>query len=76
MFKIFRIKVLPGSSINKIVEQGQDYIKIKLTAPAHEGKANKTLIKFLSEHFKVGKNKINIISGEKSSDKKVRICTP
>lgn len=64
-----KIKVIPNSKINKIVERKDNYLKIKLTAPAHEGKANKALIKFLSLYFKVAKNKIALVSGEKSHEK-------
>jgi len=70
---ILKIKVVPKSKINKIVEQNTDYLKIKLCAPAHEGKANAALINFLSDHFDVAKNKIKIISGLKSKNKKVNI---
>lgn len=48
-------------------------MKIKLSAPAHEGKANSALIDFLSKYFDIAKNKIKIISGFKSRDKKVNI---
>jgi uncharacterized protein len=71
--KIYSIKVIPNSKINKIVEEKNDFLKIKLTEPAHEGKANKSLINFLSKEFKIAKNKITIISGKKSRDKKIKI---
>ncbi|MBN1325997.1 DUF167 domain-containing protein [Candidatus Falkowbacteria bacterium] len=73
MQKIYSIKVLPGSKVNKIIEQKQNYLKIKLSAPAYEGKANLSLIKFLSACFNISKNKIKIISGLKSRDKKVSL---
>jgi uncharacterized protein (TIGR00251 family) len=69
--KILRVKVIPNSKSNKIVEQKNNFLKIKLTAPAHEGKANKALISFLSQTLKIPKNKIQIISGEKAREKKV-----
>lgn len=71
--KIYTIKVIPNSKINKIIEQTDNFLKIKLTSPAHEGKANQALINFLSKHFKIAKNKIKIISGEKSKEKKVSL---
>jgi len=69
--KIIKVKVVPNSKLNKIVEQKEDFYKIKLTAQAHEGKANKALIAFLSQTFKIPKNKIQIISGEKTREKKI-----
>ncbi|MFA5188189.1 MAG: DUF167 domain-containing protein [Patescibacteria group bacterium] len=71
--KIISVKVIPNSKINKIVEQKENFLKIKLTAPAHEGKANKALIIFLSQELKIPKSKIKIISGEKSREKKILI---
>ena len=71
--KLYRIRVIPNSKVNKIIEQADDFLKIKLTAPAHEGKANKALIEFLSREFKTPKNKIQILSGLKNRDKKIKI---
>jgi len=71
--KIYTIKVIPNSKINKIVKKTETFIKIKLTAPAHDGKANKALIKFLSRYFKIAQNKIQIISGLKSREKKIKL---
>lgn len=71
--KIYKIKIAPNSKINKIIEEQDNFLKIKLTAPAHANKANKALIKFLSRHFKIAKNKIQIISGEKSRKKIISV---
>jgi uncharacterized protein (TIGR00251 family) len=67
--EILKIKVIPNSKTEKIVSQEGNTLKIKLQAPAHEGKANKALIKFLSQHFKIAKSKISITQGEKSPEK-------
>jgi len=40
-----------------------------LTAPAVDGKANETLIKFLAGHYGVRKNQIEITKGLKSRHK-------
>jgi len=71
--KIYKIKVIPNSKINKIIGESEDYLKIKLTAPAMENKANKALLIFLSNYFQIPKNKIRIISGEKNRLKKIQI---
>ena len=71
--KILKIKVIPNSKVEKIVSQEGNNLKIKLQAPAHEGKANQALIKFLSQHFKVPKSKIRLLSGEKSREKTIQL---
>ena len=66
------IKVIPNAKHNKLVEE-PGRIKVYLTAPALEGKANESLIEFLAEHFKVKKNRISIIRGLTSREKVVEI---
>ena len=44
-------------------------IKIRLTAPPVEGKANESLIRFLSEVLDVSLFKIEIVRGGKGRDK-------
>lgn len=67
---VLRVKIQPNCSKNEIIERdGQ--IKVKLTAAPIEGKANKALIEFLSETFKVPKTSITIVKGETSREKTV-----
>ncbi len=73
---IIQVKVIPNASYCEIKkEAGVDGIsyKIKLTAPANDGKANEQLIELLSEHFNVPKRKIILLSGEKSRHKRISI---
>jgi len=69
-----KIKVLPRSSHNEVVGEMTDgTLKIKLTAPPVDGKANEALIKLLTEHFSVPKNKIKLVSGLTSKNKIIEI---
>jgi hypothetical protein len=66
------IKAQPASSKNEFCGlYGEDALKIRIKAPAVEGKANKELIKFLSKSFKVAKSDIEFKSGETSKIKRV-----
>jgi len=67
------IKVIPNAGRNRLVEE-EGRIKVYLTAPPVEGKANKALIEFLSGHFKIKKSKISIVRGLTSREKIVEIC--
>jgi len=66
------IKVTAGSRKNEYKQEG-DLVKVHLTAPALEGRANAALIKFLAEHFKVRAADIEILKGLKSRHKIVNI---
>jgi len=70
---ILKIKVAPRSSQAGIVGQYGDALKVKLTSPPVEGKANKELVEMLAKEFGVPKKNIEIISGLSSRNKIVRL---
>ncbi len=51
-------------------------LKIRITAPPVDGKANTHLIKFLAKQFGVAKNAVTIIKGELARQKRVKIQAP
>ncbi|OGH91825.1 MAG: YggU family protein [Candidatus Magasanikbacteria bacterium RIFOXYC2_FULL_39_8] len=72
--KTLSIRVLPRSSRNEIVgEMADGTLKVKLTAPPVDGKANRALIELLSEYFDVPKSKIKIVRGLTSKNKIIEI---
>ena len=66
------IKVIPGAKKNFIKEEPQG-MKVYLTAPPIEGRANKALVEFLAQHFNVPQGKIEITKGLKSRRKTINI---
>ena len=66
----FIIKVSANSRTNSI-DFCEDSIKIKVHAPAIEGRANKAIVEYLSEITGVAKSKIKIVNGEKSAIKTI-----
>ena len=68
--KIFiNVYVVPNASKDEIKEIYDSFLKIKISSPAVDGKANKSLINFLSKYFKIPKSKIKIFKGEKNRKK-------
>ncbi len=71
-FKL-KIKVSANSKKNSFEFLEDDpagcFIKIKINKPAVDGKANKAIIEYLSELFKLPKSNITFLNGEKSSQK-------
>lgn len=70
---IIKVKIVPGSSKNKIIGAYNDALKISIAAPPVEGKANKKCIAYLAKYFDVAKLKIEIISGQTSKNKLIKI---
>jgi len=73
---VLRIVLQPKASRNQFVGMLADELKIAITAPPVDGKANAHLIKFLSKEFKVAKGAISIEKGLLNRHKQVRICNP
>ncbi len=67
--RVIRVKILPRSSKNQVVDMAEGVVRVKLTAPPVDGQANRALKKFLSSILKVPKTDIEIVSGAKSRNK-------
>jgi uncharacterized protein (TIGR00251 family) len=68
------VRVTPRSSKNEITEiQSDGTIKIRLTAPPVDGKANKALIEFLADVLDIAPSKMEIAAGETARDKLIVI---
>ncbi|NOX97484.1 MAG: YggU family protein [Nitrospirae bacterium] len=70
--ELIQVRVIPKAKKNNLKQEGNK-LKVYLTAPPVEGKANKLLVELLAQHFKLKKSRIKIVKGEKSRDKLVRI---
>jgi uncharacterized protein (TIGR00251 family) len=68
-----RVHVIPNAKVDKVVGEHRDAIKIKLRAPAVEGKANTALRRFLAEKLSIPQRAIVLEHREKSRDKVIRI---
>ncbi len=69
----YRIKVIPRASKNEVQVLGKNELKVKLTAPPVDGKANQALIALLADYFQVKRTSIQLISGETSQHKWVKV---
>lgn len=70
---LLTIHVQPNAKQNAIKWLDEDTVKVRLTAPAMEGKANKALIELLTEYFGLPKSKIRIVRGLTAKMKQVEI---
>lgn len=51
---------------------GQHWLKVRITAPPEDGKANTALVKFLAREWGVPARALSIVSGETSRYKRLR----
>jgi uncharacterized protein (TIGR00251 family) len=69
----FAVRVQPRASSDEIVGEHQDGLKIRLTAPPVDDRANQALCKLLAMRLKVPLTAVRIASGERSRTKRVEI---
>ena len=69
----FAIKVQPRARRNAIVGGLGDALKIALTAPPVDGRANEACVEFFAERLKLPRASITIAAGESSRNKVIRV---
>jgi uncharacterized protein len=68
------VRVTPRARKNEIVEVLSDgTVKVHLTAPPVEGKANEALLKFLSSVLNVSISRLEIVAGVTGRDKLISV---
>jgi uncharacterized protein (TIGR00251 family) len=78
---ILSIRVQPKASSDEIVGPcadalGGESLKVRITAPPVDGKANAHLVKFLAKSFGVAKSRVCVVAGDTGRQKRVQITAP
>lgn len=69
----FSVKVHPRAKKSAITGELGDALKLSLTAPPVEGRANEACIEFMANLLKVPRSSVTIASGQNSRHKVVRV---
>ena len=69
----FAVRLHPRAKKNAITGTLGDALKISLTAPPVEGRANDACIEFLADLLKLPRSSITIAAGQTSRNKLIRI---
>lgn len=73
---LLNLYIQPKASRDQIIGLHGNELKIAITAPPIDGKANAHLSKYLAKAFKVPKSDVQILKGELGRHKQVRITAP
>ena len=65
------VKVQPGAKKSEVAGMAEENIRIRLSAPAVENKANKALIEFIAKKLGLRLSKVRLISGDKGRQKRI-----
>ncbi len=67
------VKVKPRSSTQAVEGWVDEILVVRLTTPPVDGAANKSLLKMISKKLGIARNRVRIVSGEKSRNKVLEI---
>ena len=70
---IIRVRVIPNAVRNEVVGRIGSTVRVKVSTPAIDGKANNELTAFLAEFFEVKNRGVKIVRGQKGKEKTVEI---
>lgn len=68
------IRVTPTAGRNEVTREEDGTLRVRVTAQANRGKANKAAIKLLARFFGVKASQVRIVKGEKSRDKIIQVA--
>src|SRR5438270_8095307 len=69
----FAVKVHPRARKDAITGTVGDALKLAITAPPVDGKANQAVIEFFADLFAIARSSVTIASGEISRNKVIRV---
>ena len=68
-----KLRIVPNAKRDEVAGEYGDSVKVKVVAPAVEGKANEARLEFIAEKLRVHRRDLALVAGEKSRDKIVAI---
>ena len=68
---MLRVRLNPGARKSEIMGEAGGRLRIRLQAPPVEGKANRELARFVARELGLKKNRVTLVSGEKSREKSI-----
>jgi uncharacterized protein (TIGR00251 family) len=70
----FAVKVHPRAKKNAITGEAGDALKLALTSPPVDGKANQACIEFFSKLLNLPRSSVTIAAGQTSRNKVIRVA--
>ena len=70
----FGVRIFPRASRSEVAGEHDGAFRIRIAAPPVEGAANRELIRLLAKKFGFAQNSVEIISGNTSKNKIIRIA--
>jgi len=73
---LLNLHLQPGASRIGFAGLHGERLKVRISAPPVDGKANSLLLAFLADAFAVSKQQVSLLSGQTSRQKRIAIHAP
>jgi hypothetical protein len=73
---LLRVRVQPRAKRDELIGPQGGHLKVRITAPPVDGKANDHLCRFLAKEFGVPQSRVELLAGDQTRLKRVRIHDP
>jgi uncharacterized protein (TIGR00251 family) len=73
---LLRVRVQPRAKRDELIGPQSGHLKVRITAPPVDGKANDHLCRFLAKEFGVPQSRVELLAGDHTRLKRVRIFAP
>ena len=68
-----RVRVRAGARREELLQTADGWIAARVTAPAHDGRANKALCRLVAKQLRIAPSKVAIVRGARSREKLIRV---
>jgi uncharacterized protein (TIGR00251 family) len=70
---IIKVRVIPNSKRSEVISRVGSILRVKVIAPAVDGKANEELCDFLADFFDVKRSMVFLRKGERGREKTIEV---
>ena len=70
-----RVRVQPKASRNEILGFREEILRLRVTAPPEDGKANSAVVHLVAKALDLSRNQLEIIRGHSSRNKLIRVTS-
>jgi uncharacterized protein len=73
---VISVRVQPRAHRDALADAQGDELKVRITAPPVDGRANEHLIRFIADCFGVPRARVTLLAGSQSRSKRLQITAP
>ena len=73
---VISVRVTPGAKRSEVIDSSGERLRLRVAAPATEGKANAEVARFVASLFGVRQSAVMLVRGQRSRDKTLRVTGP